>query len=115
MANGEVVADGNKGRHIILLDAVAGNATNNGAWVELQDHRLNVSIWFDGIAGGASLSIRGSNATAKPAATEHGDAIGAAVDADGFVAVNIVPRWIKVYKAAATGSGTVTAILAASK
>jgi hypothetical protein len=113
MADGQIVGEGNKGRHIALLDGAAGSGTVDGQWVELCDHRNNVNIHFYGIVG-ETLLICGSNAPDLPANSTHGVQIGSPVTVASFVQVNIVPRWIKV-RTSAAGTGTLYAVLAGSK
>jgi hypothetical protein len=75
--------------------------TDNGVWMDSRDWD-RVSICVDGITTG-TVAIVGSNAPAKPAATVHGEAVHAALTADGFAYVtDKMPRWFKVYITVAT-------------
>lgn len=88
-----------------ILAAVTTAA--NGEWFNSSDTE-RIVIDVQGIAGGATVTITGSNEATIPAATDHERTIGSAVSADGFVALEAhqIPRWMKIRKSA-TGSGAV--------
>ena len=88
-----------------LLDAAV--ATGNGEWVDCSGfHGLTVDI--EGITT-ASVSIRCSNNTTRPANSEHEREV-ETVTADGTVVIVFPVRWLKARVSSYT-SGTITANL----
>ena len=88
-----------------FLDGIG--ATNDGSWVNT-NKLTNMTIHVKGITN-ATVQIRGSNATAKPADTGHEIQIGTDITADTIREV-INVGWVKVMISAWVG-GTIYALL----
>lgn len=114
MADGDVLDDtgipGSYVRRWRLIDAKV--ATGNGVWVDTGPFTENGTLHVDGITT-ATIEVRGSDATAKPADNTHGDIIGSAQTADVHLDLTNVPRWLKVRVTAWT-SGTIDVTFRAS-
>lgn len=81
-----------------------GAATGNGTWVDCGQWNFPYSLTFLGTFGTDSFQIMVSNADPKPADATDGISFGAAVTAQGKVAVTESYKWIKVKKTAGTAN-----------
>ncbi len=112
MANGDVIDQVMQPTQLDFCQSwklIEGSAaTDDGAWVDVRGFR-HFSLDVSGITT-ATVQLRGSNATTKPANNTHGRQIGADITADGLVSAEIPVRWMKARVSAYT-SGTVVAHL----
>lgn len=74
-----------------LLNAVG--AVDDGVWIDTGNFN-EASIHVEGITT-ATVQIRGSDESTKPANTDHAVQIGTDITADGRVEVAVLPRFIK--------------------
>lgn len=79
-----------------------GAATGSGTWVDMGQWNLPAGITFLGTFGTDSFQIMVSNADPKPLDATDGIAYGAAVTAQGKVALTETYKWVKVKKTAGT-------------
>lgn len=110
MASGDKRSTKDGLRHWTLLDGVA--ATDNGVWIDTEEHRLAGVIDISGMTV-ATVQIYGSNAFAKPANATDGRQIGVDIVADTLLEIGALPRWVKT-KISAWTSGTIIANLTSS-
>lgn len=107
MASGDVLATSNRlHERVILLEDIG--APDNGVWVDCRGFSTGL-VTVTGITT-ATVQIRGSNETAKPAAATHAAQIGADITADSGVQLTALPAWIKARVSAFT-SGTIRVII----
>lgn len=94
---GMAPAGGNFFQSWKLLDGAT--TTDSGAWIDVRGYKaLSVDVAYSttvGTASPATIQLRGSNATTKPANTTNGAQLGADVTATSIVGITTPVRWLK--------------------
>ena len=83
--------NGVSGLNAKLIDNAV--ATGNGEWIDIRGLR-NYSVTVSGITT-ATVVISGSNDDTKPAAADHGEALGSASTSDETSSFTAPFRWLK--------------------
>ena len=90
MADGSVIYRTTYTGNVLLLDAAGG--LDDGVWVDAGDYMSGmVSLQL----GGSTIEVCGSNNFALPPNNTHGVPLAVAGNTNGWLAVAVLPRWIK--------------------
>lgn len=105
MADGTTNYQSEDTLHVLFIDAAV--ATDNGVWIDTRgypDGSIDITI-----ATTATVQVRGSDAAAVPAASAHGNQLGADITASGLYELTNSSRWLKV-RVSSWNSGAVSVL-----